>query len=60
MEGWAAEQINSVVLIFRNKIVKVVQDLWLDLGLQLKYKKICYAMYLGRHKFYLRVGYDGW
>jgi len=51
-------QINSVALVF--KCMEVVQDLFLDLCFELKYKKIHCAMYLGRHKLYLRVSFDGW
>jgi hypothetical protein len=46
-----------VVLAFRYR--EVVQDLFLDFCLELKYRKIRRAMYSGRQKFYLKVGFNG-
>jgi hypothetical protein len=38
---------------------EVVEDWFLDLYLEWKYKKICCTMYSGRQKLYLKVGFDG-
>ncbi len=35
-----------------------MEDWFLDLCFEWKYKKIHYAMYSGRQNFYLRVGID--
>jgi hypothetical protein len=37
----------------------MVEDWFLDLCLEWKYKRIRCAMYSERHSFYLKVGLDG-
>jgi len=38
---------------------EVIEDWFLDLCFEWKYKRIRYAMYSRRQSFYLRVGIDG-
>ncbi len=48
-----------MVLVFQKGDNSLFQEVGLDFYLQLKYKKIYCAMYLRRHKFSLKVGFDG-